>query len=260
MSHNPTIILNAPTQKKQGRAARFLDIVSAPLSQPRETFGKGLRAGGDAVRRSRKRIRGGDRREGLKVIGTTLLTSTVTGAVTIAAGAPLTAVRALPIIKKVGGIAARAVGKKPGLSLFAVGLATTGGGRTLLKNIPEKIFTGGKLVGEALDGKFPDLSVKDAVVAGGLAGGAVVLTDKLLDVLRDRNKDKDKDNIPNPKIENTLVPVAPVDAPSAAGSVQTSTSAPVIAKDPVKVAKAAPVKPVVVNIKNNPQINIALAV
>lgn len=170
------------SKKKQNIASKALDVISAPLSKPGVTFTKGLKAGAAAVKESREKISAGDRKEALKVVGTTLLsTATAAGALlggTTAAGRTV----ATSLGKKVGAAAAR----KPLLTLAGVGLATTAGGRTLLKNIPQTAFEGGRIAGKVLGGEDTGLSsVGKALTAGGLLGagaiGGKLLYDKFTD-------------------------------------------------------------------------------
>jgi len=81
----PIIKLNEPKEKKQGIASTALDIVSAPLSQPRTTLTKGLRAGTEEVKQRREDIKAG-KKGGLGVIGTTLASTAVVAGGVVAAG------------------------------------------------------------------------------------------------------------------------------------------------------------------------------
>ena len=77
-----TINLATPKQDDRNFGEKALDIVSAPLSQPKTFFTKGPVAGGEAVAESRKKIREGDMNEGWKSIGITMAsTAVVAGAV-----------------------------------------------------------------------------------------------------------------------------------------------------------------------------------
>lgn len=166
------INLSSPTtKKKQNILSKALDIISAPLSQPKTTFTKGISAGAAAVKKSRQKISSGDKKEALKVVGTTLL-STATAAGALLGGSTAAGRTAATSLAK--GVA-KAAAKKPLLTLAGVGLATTAGGRSLLANIPQKAFEGGRIAGKVLGGEDTGLTtVQKALTAGGLVGAAAV--------------------------------------------------------------------------------------
>jgi len=73
-------------QKKQGFFSRALDVISAPLSQPRTTFTQGLRAGAEAVRQRREDISTGEK-GGAGVIATTVASTVIAAGVVLGANA-----------------------------------------------------------------------------------------------------------------------------------------------------------------------------
>lgn len=180
-----TIYLSAPAQqKKQNFFSRALDIISAPLSQPSTTFSKGLSAGADKVRESRARISRGDNKEALKVIGTTLLSTGVAAAGVLGAGTMAGRSAVVQGAKVVG----RAAAKKPLLALAGVGLATTKGGRMLIKEIPKKAFQGGQILGKVVGGEDPGLTVGGALKTAGLLGAAAIVGKKGYDLYQGKKE------------------------------------------------------------------------
>jgi hypothetical protein len=169
----PTIDLSqsSSSKSKQNILSKALDIISAPLSQPKTTFTKGLSAGAEAVKKSRSKIRSGDTKEALKVVGTTLLSTATAASAVLGGGTAAGRTVATSLGKKV----AVAAAKKPLLTLAGVGLATTAGGRKLLTEIPKKAFEGGRIAGKVLGGEDTGLSnVGKALAAGGILGGAAI--------------------------------------------------------------------------------------
>lgn len=245
----PPIILTAPKQKKPSRLARALDIISAPLSKPRVTFTKGLGAGATAVQRSRERISRGDRREALKVVGTTVLSTATVAAATGAAAAPAAASR---VLLSGGKIVAGAAVRNPIKTTLIAGLATTQGGRSLITGAFEKSFRGGQIIGDIAGGKDPNLTPAEALTIGGLGAGAVVAGKQFLE-----NR---KDNLKVPKAVSSVIAPIPASITESSAVVGEPTSAPVVVEDtppvPVETKKE---KPINIKIQNDPQINIAIA-
>lgn len=84
----PKTTISKNIEKEQDERTGFqkvMDTISAPLSQPRETFKNGLKAGSEAVAESREKIQSGDRYEAGKVIGQTVLSTAVTAAALLTA-------------------------------------------------------------------------------------------------------------------------------------------------------------------------------
>lgn len=176
----PIVLGESSKKKKQNIFSRALDIVSAPLSQPGTTFSKGLSAGADKVRKSRAKISSGDKFEALKVVGKTLLSTGLAAGVVLGGGTAAGRTALAQAGKGVAGAAA----KKPLLTLAGVGLASTKGGRDLLKTVPQKAFEGGRIAGKVLGGEETGLSgVGKAAAAGGLLGAAAVAGKLLKDKL-----------------------------------------------------------------------------
>lgn len=156
--------------KKQSFFSRSLDIISAPLSQPKTTFTKGLLAGARAVKKSRGKISKGDRREAAKVIGTTLLSTAIAGGTVLGGGT----VAGRIAVKKGAFAIAKKAASKPLVSLAAAGLVTTKGGRDLIRRIPETAFRGGQVAGKVLGGEDPGLSIKEGFATAGLLGAGAI--------------------------------------------------------------------------------------
>ena len=176
--------MNSPApQKKQNFLARALDVISAPLSQPSTTFTKGLGAGADAVYKSRAKIRRGDNKEAFKVIGTTLLSTGIAAAGVLGAGTMAGRSAVVQGAKVIG----RAAAKKPLLTIAGVGLATTKGGRMLLKEVPKKAFQGGKILGQVAGGEDPGLTIGGALKGAGLLGAAAIVGKKGYDFFQGKD-------------------------------------------------------------------------
>lgn len=184
-----TIFLNSPApKKKQNIFSRALDIISAPLSQPGTTFTKGLSAGAAAVKKSRQQISAGDKTQALKVVGTTLLSTGIAAGAVLGGGTAAGRAIATTAGKRVAAAAA----KKPLTSLVGVGLATTAGGRSLLKEIPKKAFQGGRIAGKVLGNEDTGISsIGKALAAGGVVGGAAIGGKLLYDKITQGEKAKD---------------------------------------------------------------------
>ncbi len=132
----PTIHLEAPKGKKDERGIieKTLDIVSAPLSQPGTFFTKGPLAGGEAVAKSRERIREGDTGEAGRVIGTTIASTIVAAAATIGTGYAVSAVSKAGIVGKGSG---HVITKTGGVMRYATNLKST----ALTKSFISKTFS-----------------------------------------------------------------------------------------------------------------------
>jgi len=159
--------------------------------------------------------------------------------------------------------------RNPFKTVFVGGLASTRGGRKLIKGLPKQIFKGGEAVGKVAGGEGLGFgSLKDALITAGLIGAGAFGIKKVVDVITSKKKDKDK-SIGNGGV--TGAPLTPesavvatgagISATPAPGSPQTTQSAPVIAEIPKETVAVMPkVRPINIKIRNQPQINIALAV
>jgi len=134
------IILEAPEKKKlsvgeqiKKTASGVMDIVSAPLSKPKEFFTEGPIAGGEAVRDSREKIKEGDFGEAAKVIGTTVASTIVAAAATMGASYAANAVSKAAIVGKGSGV----ITKAGGVMRYATNLKST----ALTKSFISKTFT-----------------------------------------------------------------------------------------------------------------------
>lgn len=145
MANNPqTINLNSKG-KSQSKLSKVLDLISAPLSKPKVTFTKGIKAGAAAVKSSRENIAAG-KESGTKVILTTLGTTAAAAAITLGAA---------------------------GASAGAAGIATRSAATTLGKGaIQLGKSTATKAVTYATSS--PIAAVKSTAVVGLLASGAAV--------------------------------------------------------------------------------------
>ena len=172
-SLGPTQVLKQPKEKpKQGFIGKALDIISAPLSQPKTTFTEGIGAGAEAVREKREEIRtaettGEAARLALGVVGTTVATTAVAASAILATGAAFTAIRGLISsggaisTSKVAATAAK-LGVKPKVLQAAIQ-------RKLLSNAVAD------LAGIAAKKTFIGLTKKRlTVVAGTLIGGSLL--------------------------------------------------------------------------------------
>jgi len=173
-----TIHLLAP--KKQKGFSKFMDYLSAPLSKPIVTLTKGWKAGAKAVKKSRKKIRAG-KESGWGVIGTTLATTAVLGAGTIATGGGTAglAVRkgALVVGKK---LMPKTI-KQAGTMLLVGGvLSSSAKARSMLASAPEKIYKSGRKLGEIIEdpskardilGITKDMTAKEKLIAGAKSAG-----------------------------------------------------------------------------------------
>jgi len=264
---------------------KFLDELSAPLSQPIITLTRGLNAGGQAVSRQRRKIRNSDSKtagiEALKVVGTTVAsTAVVAGSVLAGAGAGGGAIGAglrgsigkvvlsKPVIKTLGGVGAVAllapktfntIIKQPGLPSTIVA-----GAINPVAGILVGLEKGTSIIGGGITNFLKDPSIsggiqtaKDIALPAGIIGAGTVAGILAGKKILEGNKV----NIDTKDLTAGL-PQLPsvINTPSISsnpGSVVTSSSSPVVAssqKEKVEIVKPA-------SIKNyfKPQINIAIA-
>ena len=154
--------------KVKDAGSRALDIISAPLSKPKTTFTKGIGAGADAVRESRGLIAGGDTREALKVVGTTVASTAVAAAAVLGTAAGATAIQGLV-----------ASGGAGSVSVVANKAAQLGVNPKVLQKAVDKVVFNqavGDLAKIATRKTFIGLTKKQLTVAASTLVGGSVLT------------------------------------------------------------------------------------
>lgn len=251
---------------------KALDIISAPLSQPKETLTKGIRAGARAVRESRENIRLG-KESGVKKIVQVAANTAVLGSVIVAAPAIAKSAAGGTILKaalKPVGKAALTVGTVAVLApqTFKQFVKTQGAAETAfaaavspVAGIVVGLEKGAGLLKAGLtsfsDVELPSISEKFkrvgkvALEVGGLTAagvGAASLVSKI------RNNIPSEVSIPKINTPSSIV------TPSlGAGAVETAASSPVVSStksEPAAVSTAP--SPVIKNVFK-PEINIAIA-
>lgn len=140
-----------PTEKKQGFVSKALDVISAPLSQPKTTFTKGIGAGAAAVKESRERISGAATtgeaaREALKVVGTTVASTAVAAGAVLSVAALASSASGLlstgASTSRIAAEAARIGVSKSVLSKAVTSAATRQAAANLAKIAAKKTFLG----------------------------------------------------------------------------------------------------------------------
>jgi len=161
--------------------------------------------------------------------------------------------------------------RNPIKTLFGIGLAGTPGGRQLLINIPKTIRGGGEALGKVVGGEPLGFDAfKDALFTAGLVGTGLLAGKKILDLLRSRGETAIQPlQAPispavgvasTSQITSPLASTGGIPQASIPGSPQSSISSPVVAELPKEIVPDQKQKPINIKIKNNPQINIAIAV
>jgi hypothetical protein len=133
----------------------------------------------------------------IKLIKAELVVAGILGGTLGAVAAPTTAAALASSLLKTGGKALKLAAKHPGKTLLAAGLATTRGGRKLLRELPKKIFKGGEILGKVVGGEDPGIGggetlgkVGKALAVGGVVGAGAIVGKKIFDVVKGREEKK----------------------------------------------------------------------
>jgi hypothetical protein len=271
-------------KEKPSLISKALDIISAPLSQPRTTFTQGIGAGAAAVRERREDIKAG-RKGGLGVIGTTLSTTATIGTGVLAgagagaAGAAGATARAAvvklatskAVLKTAGGVAAVAAFAPKTFRRFisTPGAVETGVAAAInpIAGIAVGLEKGTGLIGTAAKEFLANPTVAGAietakdvalpVAAIGAAGtGGVIATKKFLESRKEKVAGA-ASAVTGAIPKNISLPTSAPATSIGAGSVATTESKPLIAKKPEAVAPTT--TPPTIKNMFKPKINIAIA-
>lgn len=175
---------------KQGFVSKALDVISAPLSQPKTFFTKGPLAAAEEVRKSREQIKGGDNIEALKVIGTTVASTVVAAGAVLGTAAiassvsGLTSSGAVATPARVAAEAAR-IGVNPKFLQSAINKRLVGQAANQLAQIgTKKAFTG--VIKTGLTNVFKILTVAGGsgglvtwLASDNIVGGAAININKI---------------------------------------------------------------------------------
>jgi len=118
------MVVNFPTVylERQSGISKILDVVSAPLSQPKTTFTQGIKAGAAAVKKNREDISSG-RASGLKTLATTLgTTAAAAGSVLLFAPTAATGTAGVLVKKASSFVAKKVITSKAVLGVGAVAI------------------------------------------------------------------------------------------------------------------------------------------
>ena len=192
--------------KIKSSASKALDIISAPLSQPVTTFTKGIGAGALAVKKSRARIRSGDKLEAVKNVAKTIGTTAAIGGAVLAA-APSAATGSAGVVSR---NIVKSAAKKSSSFLFGsparaatttIGAGALAASPTLRKTtveLPKTLFKTGSSLGKTIEKSkdkkdLSNIASKAITLGAGAAliGGGALVAKKVVD------------KIQQPKIEKT---------------------------------------------------------
>jgi hypothetical protein len=260
----PTLTNLLLKKNKKQIASRALDIISAPLSQPKTVLTKGIFAGADAVKQSRQDIARG-RKSATGTILTTLGSTAVLGAGILAAGGAGAAGAAGGVARTGGAKAARFIGRPLGKAALGLGtvavfapktfgtfIKTPGAFETALSTAVNPLAgaivgleRGTGLLKTGINNFLSNLDTKDVLkTAGGVAalGGAALIG---------KNIYNNAKNIPAPSLPSVSFGNVPAMPPQ-------NSSNSLVFDDVTPTTTEKTKQP---NIKNTfkPQINIAIA-
>ena len=215
-----------------GFISRALDIISAPLSQPKTFLTKGWGAAAKKVKKTRKEIELG-KASGLKVIGTTLATTAIAAGAIYAGGAAVAAAKAGTLKAFAGKAAIKLVPKTLKGKILGGTAAVMGTGmliespkaRKFAKEtaigLPEKvgdIMAMGGEVGKVVEGEkeFVTDDIKKGLKTAGVLGGVVAAGTLVAPKVVDWWKSRDKEGVVPPTLsteKETLIGEAPLGIP-----------------------------------------------